>query len=56
MSLTLVPCEHYWLECRTRPGQIVAVCKFCKKRGEFNEAEWLGLANMGQAINKPVRV
>ena len=53
--LTLVPCNHYWLEVYARTT-IVAVCKFCKKRGEFTPMEWIVITVDGRGINKPVRI
>jgi hypothetical protein len=56
--LTLVPCQHYWLEVRTHNGTVTALCKFykCRQRGTFTMEEWAALAEAGQALNKPVRV
>ena len=56
--LTLVPCNHFWLEVKAGGGRIIAVCKYygCRKRGEFTMEEWGKLAEDGKALNKPVRV
>jgi hypothetical protein len=56
--LTLVPCDHYWLEVKTAGGKVIAICKhrYCKQRGEFTMEQWGALAEEGRALNKPVRV
>jgi hypothetical protein len=58
MPLTLVPCNHYWLEVRGTAFEITAVCKHfhCRKTGRFTVEQWDALAEEGQALNKPVRV
>lgn len=56
MMLTLVPCNHFWLEMQTRNQVIIALCKFCKRRSEFTMDEWDALALEHKALNKPVRV
>jgi hypothetical protein len=58
-KLTLVPCDHFWLEVRTVPNQVViAICnrRGCRKRGTFTMEDWGALAQEGRALNKPVRV
>jgi hypothetical protein len=57
-ALGLVPCNHFWLEVKAGNGRIIAICKYygCRKRGEFDMAEWDRLAVDGRALNKPVRV
>ena len=56
--LSLVPCEHFWLEAKVGGGKIIAVCRYygCRTRGEFTAEEWDELAKEGRALNKPVRV
>ena len=56
--LTLVPCNHFWLETGWKSGNMIAICKYygCRKRGEFTMEEWDALAEEGRALNKPVRV
>jgi len=56
MPLSLVPCEHYWLEMVRRATTTVAICKHCRKRGEFTQEEWKQLAARGACLNKPIRV
>lgn len=56
--LTLVPCNHFWLEVKATAAEIIAICKFmgCRKRGTFSHEAWGNLAKAGHALNKPVRV
>lgn len=57
-KLTLVPCDHFWLEMRTSGGVVTAVCnrRGCRIRGTFSMEEWGALAQEGRCLNKPVRV
>lgn len=57
-KLTLVPCNHFWLEVRTIGQQVTALCKFrpCQKKHVFTMEEWGKLAQEGRCLNKPVRV
>lgn len=57
VSPQLVPCDHFWLEVKTK-GVVTAVCKFrgCQKKYVFTMEEWGALAQAGRALNKPVRV
>ncbi len=56
--LTLVPCNHFWIEVKSIPKGILALCKFphCRTRGEFTPEEWEALRDAGEAANKPPRV
>jgi hypothetical protein len=54
-SMFLVPCNHFWLEMIARETMIIALCKFCKRRGEFSAAEWAAMALEQLCLNKPVR-
>jgi len=56
--LSLVPCDHYWLEVKTANEIVTAICKYyhCRRRGQFTMEEWHQLAEQKRALNKPVRV
>lgn len=55
MALTLVPCNHLWLEVANEGDKRIAVCKWCKKKGKFDVDGWEVLLVLGQAVNKPIR-
>lgn len=57
-TLTLIPCNHFWLEVRTMNGEVTAVCKHkgCKKKEVFSLQQWSELAHAGRCLNKPIRV
>jgi len=56
--LSLVPCNHFWLEVKTSGQTVTALCKHrgCQKKGTFTMNEWGALAQEGRCLNKPVRV
>lgn len=56
MALTLVPCNHFWLEMETRNQIVIALCKTCHKRAEFEMTNWEILGAAGMALNKPTRI
>ena len=43
-----------WLQMLFRNGMVIAICRDCKRRGEFTLEQWNTLG--GRAINKPVRL
>lgn len=57
-KLALIPCDHFWLEVKTSGQVVTAICKFrgCQQRMRFSMEEWGELAQVGRALNKPVRV
>lgn len=58
--LTLVPCDHFWIEVHTNPLTkiVTAICKHkgCRKTMRFSMENWTLLAEGGRCLNKPVRV
>jgi hypothetical protein len=51
--LRLVPCSHFWLEMTKRNDMVIAICKFCKQRGEFTPMAWDLMGSLGRCKNKP---
>ena len=55
-KLSLVPCEHYWLECHDQAETVIAICRTCRKRGVFTHEEFTVLLNTNQAAPLPQRL
>lgn len=58
--LTLVPCDHFWIEVHTSLAKdtVTAICKHkgCRKTMRFSMENWERLAQAGRCLNKPIRV
>lgn len=56
MTLQTVPCQCLWLEVANQKGQVIAICKWCKKKASFDRVAWEILRVEGCAVNKPIRL
>jgi len=52
-ELHSVPCQCVWLEVSYQHDKVIAICKWCRQRGEFPLSEWETMLYEGTAINKP---
>ena len=54
--LTLVPCDHFWLEMKRENEKVIALCKWpkCRERGEFTFKEWAIIVFESRGQNKVV--